>query len=93
MVLAQFWTETTRNGRSMRAMSAAVFLDINATFPKLRCGSVQSAETESFTSARGGKTWTRGTRMDLRSTGHGARSHDDVLGRFGGNSKFGGCGG
>jgi hypothetical protein len=58
-VLTQFWIETTRNDRSTRAMSVAVFLDINATFPKLRCGGVQSAETKSFTSVKGGKNMGR----------------------------------
>jgi hypothetical protein len=52
-VLAQTWTEATRNRQSTWAMSTAVFPDDDATFPKLRCGSVQLAETGSFTSTRG----------------------------------------
>jgi hypothetical protein len=43
-------------------MSVATFLNMNVTFPKLQCGSVQSTKTESLTSVRGGRN------MDQRGT-------------------------
>ena len=62
-------------------MSEAAFLDNNAMFSKLWCGSAQSSETESFTSIRGGRNMNH---RDVK-VGRDARSHGSVLGRFGEN--------
>jgi hypothetical protein len=92
-VLVQTWTKATRNGRSTWTMSTVAFPGDNATFPKLRCGSVQLAETRSFTSTRGCRNMDQ---RDVNGLENGwpwwgvswRRS-----GRFGGNPEFTSYGG